>query len=193
MNVINQSTGATVQSADGYIQDGSAVVDLLITDMERGGPVSSQMQQTFGLSRKAQRCPLNQTRSGGFLMPEETWQQFNTTRSCPLPQRADQNMTQDTARQTTQTAVGPLIITPITTDLKATWTLQWIFTLARRPRGLSRGFARRRTADRGRNWFQMPIDRVIRRAFSSRRCISSTCQCRPARTAASSPDRNGYQ
>ncbi|EIV3912650.1 tape measure protein [Klebsiella pneumoniae] len=53
VNVINQSTGATVQSADGYMQDGSAVVDLLITDMERGGPVSSQMQQTFGLSRKA--------------------------------------------------------------------------------------------------------------------------------------------
>ncbi|HCB3244063.1 TPA: tape measure protein [Klebsiella pneumoniae] len=54
VNVINQSTGAAVQSADGYMQDGSAVVDLLITDMERGGPVSSQMQQTFGLSRKAQ-------------------------------------------------------------------------------------------------------------------------------------------
>lgn len=54
VNVINQSTGATVQSSDGYMQDGSAVVDLLITDMERGGPVSSQMQQTFGLSRKAQ-------------------------------------------------------------------------------------------------------------------------------------------
>ncbi|HIH8909765.1 tape measure protein [Klebsiella quasipneumoniae] len=54
VNVINQSTGATVQSANGYRQDGSAVVDLLITDMERGGPVSSQMQQTFGLSRKAQ-------------------------------------------------------------------------------------------------------------------------------------------
>ncbi|HHC1167801.1 TPA: tail protein (tape measure) [Klebsiella pneumoniae] len=54
VNVINQSTGATVQSADGYMQDGSAVVDLLITDLERGGPVSSQMQQTFGLSRKAQ-------------------------------------------------------------------------------------------------------------------------------------------
>ncbi|MDG0643292.1 tape measure protein [Klebsiella pneumoniae] len=54
VNVINQSTGATVQSANGYMQDGSAVVDLLITDMERGGPLSSQMQQTFGLSRKAQ-------------------------------------------------------------------------------------------------------------------------------------------
>ncbi|HDZ0427100.1 TPA: tape measure protein [Klebsiella pneumoniae] len=53
VNVINQSTGATVQSADGYMQDGRAVVDLLITDMERGGPVSSQMQQTFGLNRKA--------------------------------------------------------------------------------------------------------------------------------------------
>lgn len=54
VNVINQSAGATLQSANGYMQDSSAVVDLLITDMERGGPVSSQMQQTFGLSRKAQ-------------------------------------------------------------------------------------------------------------------------------------------
>lgn len=53
MNVINQSTGATVQSADGYMQDGNAVVELLLTDIERGGPVSSQIQQTYGLSRKA--------------------------------------------------------------------------------------------------------------------------------------------
>ena len=34
VNVINQSTGATVQSADGYMQDGSAVVDLLITSLQ---------------------------------------------------------------------------------------------------------------------------------------------------------------
>ncbi|MBZ7621106.1 tape measure protein [Klebsiella michiganensis] len=54
VNVINQSTGANVQSADGYMQDGNAVVELLLTDIERGGPVSSQMQQTFGLNRKAQ-------------------------------------------------------------------------------------------------------------------------------------------
>lgn len=53
VNVINQSTGATVQSADGYMQDGNAVVDLLLTDIDRGGPVSSQFQQAFGLSRKA--------------------------------------------------------------------------------------------------------------------------------------------
>lgn len=53
VNVINQSTGATVQSADGYMQDGNAVVELLLTDIERGGPVSSQIQQTYGLSRKA--------------------------------------------------------------------------------------------------------------------------------------------
>ncbi|RVS13070.1 hypothetical protein EOL18_27270, partial [Raoultella ornithinolytica] len=47
----------------------------------------------------------------------------------PLPQRASQNMTQDTAWQTTQPAVGPVIFTPLTTDLKSTWSLQWIFTL----------------------------------------------------------------
>ena len=75
----------------------------------------------------------------------------------PLPQRADQNMTQDTAWQTTQTAVGPLIITPITTDLKATWALQWIFTLAQAERFKS--WLRSPTyCDRGRAWFQMPLD-----------------------------------
>ena len=73
----------------------------------------------------------------------------------PLPQRADQNMTHDTAWKTTQTAVGPLIITPITTDLKATWTLQWIFTLAQAERFKS--WLRSPTyCDRGRNWFYMP-------------------------------------
>ena len=54
INVINQVSGVDVQKSDAYMQDGNAVVDLLLTDMERGGPVSSQMQQTFGLNRKAQ-------------------------------------------------------------------------------------------------------------------------------------------
>lgn len=74
-----------------------------------------------------------------------------------LPQSADQNMTQDTAWQTTQTVVGPLIITSITTDLKATWTLQWIFTLAQAE--CFKSWLRSPTyCDRGGNWFQIPID-----------------------------------
>lgn len=75
----------------------------------------------------------------------------------PLPQRASQNMTQDTGFQTTQTAVGPVIITPITTDLKATWSLTWIFTLAQAERFKS--WLRSPTyCDNGRNWFTMKID-----------------------------------
>jgi len=71
----------------------------------------------------------------------------------PLPQRADQNMTQDTAWQTTT----PVIVTPLTTDLKSTWSLQWIFTLQQAERFKS--WLRSPTyCDRGRNWFQMPID-----------------------------------
>ncbi|CAM3952438.1 phage tail length tape measure family protein [Pluralibacter gergoviae] len=53
INVVNQSTGAKVADANGYMQDGSAVVDLLLTDIESGGPFSSQMQNTFGLRRQA--------------------------------------------------------------------------------------------------------------------------------------------
>lgn len=75
----------------------------------------------------------------------------------PLPQRASQNMTQDTGWQTTQPAVGPAIFTPFTTDLKATWTLQWIFTLQQAERFKS--WLRSPTyCDRGRNWFTMSID-----------------------------------
>jgi hypothetical protein len=74
----------------------------------------------------------------------------------PLPQRASQNMTQDTAWQTTQPAIGPAIFTPLTTDLKSTWTLQWIFTLQQAERFKS--WLRSPTyCDRGRNWFQMPM------------------------------------
>lgn len=53
VNVINQSTGAQVQNATGYMQDGNAVVDVLLTDIESGGPFSMQMQDTFGLRRQA--------------------------------------------------------------------------------------------------------------------------------------------
>ena len=75
----------------------------------------------------------------------------------PLPQRADQNMTQDTAWQTTQPAVGPAIFTPLTTVLKSTWTLKWIFTLAQAERFKS--WLRSPTyCNRGNSWFTMKID-----------------------------------
>ncbi|QII37895.1 hypothetical protein G3M83_09390 [Rouxiella badensis] len=75
----------------------------------------------------------------------------------PLPQRASQNMTQDTGFITTQPAVGPAIFTPITTDLKATWSLTWIFTLAQAE--IFKSWLRSPNyCDRGRAWFTMPID-----------------------------------
>lgn len=65
MHSINRSTASLVpllidlriliKNTDGYMQDGSAVVDLLLSDIDRGGPVSSQLQQAFGFSRKVMR------------------------------------------------------------------------------------------------------------------------------------------
>lgn len=75
----------------------------------------------------------------------------------PLPQRADQNMTQDTGWQTTQPAVGPAIFTPFTTDLKATWSLQWIFTLDQAERFKS-WLRSPSYCNRGNAWFEMTID-----------------------------------
>ncbi|MEX0549048.1 hypothetical protein [Raoultella terrigena] len=75
----------------------------------------------------------------------------------PLPQRASQNMTQDTGFKTTNPAVGPAVFTPITTDLKATWSLTWIFTLQQAERFKS--WLRSPTyCDSGRKWFDMPVD-----------------------------------
>ncbi len=75
----------------------------------------------------------------------------------PLPQRTSQNMTQDTGFRTTQPAIGPAIFTPITTDLKATWSLTWIFTLQQAQ--VFKSWLRSPTyCDSGRNWFEMAID-----------------------------------
>ncbi len=48
----------------------------------------------------------------------------------PLAQKASKNMTLDTGFQTDQPAVGPTIFQNQTDDLKVTWSLTWIFTLA---------------------------------------------------------------
>ncbi|WP_454878593.1 hypothetical protein [Serratia inhibens] len=75
----------------------------------------------------------------------------------PLPQRANQNMGQDTGFKITSPAVGPAILTPITTDLKTQWSLTWIFTLDQAERFKS--WLRSPTyCNSGRNWFTMPID-----------------------------------
>ncbi|WP_058912882.1 tape measure protein [Entomohabitans teleogrylli] len=53
INITNAATGAQVSRQDAYEQNGTAVIDLLITDIERGGQFSGAMQSTFGLNRRA--------------------------------------------------------------------------------------------------------------------------------------------
>lgn len=75
----------------------------------------------------------------------------------PLPQRASQNMTQDTGFRNIQPAVGPAIFTEITTDLKSTWSLTWIFTL--RESQVFKSWLRSPTyCNNGINWFEIAID-----------------------------------
>lgn len=47
----------------------------------------------------------------------------------PLPQRASKNMTIDTGFRVDQPSVGPMIIQPLTYDLKVQWSLTWIMTI----------------------------------------------------------------
>lgn len=52
LNVTN-TNGSRVEAGNTSYQDGAMMVDLFIGDMETGGPMSSAMQSTFGLSRNA--------------------------------------------------------------------------------------------------------------------------------------------
>ncbi len=51
-NVYNYASGVQVDTQSRQ-QDGQLLMETFITDMQNGGPMSSQMQQTFGLNRKA--------------------------------------------------------------------------------------------------------------------------------------------
>ncbi|MBB3320897.1 tape measure protein [Atlantibacter sp. RC6] len=52
LNVTN-TNGSRVEAGNASYQDGAMMVDLFIGDMETGGPMSSAIQSTFGLSRNA--------------------------------------------------------------------------------------------------------------------------------------------
>ncbi|AZS56812.1 hypothetical protein C5E18_12085 [Pectobacterium parmentieri] len=75
----------------------------------------------------------------------------------PLPQRANMNRTGDTPFRQSTPAVGPAVFTPITTDIKYTWSLTWIFTLEQSERFKS-WLRSPNYCDSGRAWFDMPID-----------------------------------
>ncbi|MGB8665314.1 MAG: phage tail tape measure protein, partial [Serratia inhibens] len=54
INITNTSSGAQVTQQGSARQDnGRMVVDMLVSDINNGGPVSSTIQSTFGLSRRA--------------------------------------------------------------------------------------------------------------------------------------------
>lgn len=81
----------------------------------------------------------------------------NYPSSIPLPQRANQNMTQDTGYKSVTPAVGPVIFIQQTQDLKATWSLTWIFTLHQAQ--IFKSWLRSPNyCNNGSAWFNMPID-----------------------------------
>lgn len=75
----------------------------------------------------------------------------------PLAQKASKNMTFDTGFQTDQPAVGPAIFENVTDDLKVTWSLTWIFTLAE-DRAFQQWLRSPNYLRGGLYWFRMPIN-----------------------------------
>lgn len=75
----------------------------------------------------------------------------------PLAQKASKNMTLDTGFQADQPAVGPAIFENQTDDLKVTWSLTWIFTLAEE-RAFQQWLRSPNYLNRGLNWFRMNIN-----------------------------------
>ena len=75
----------------------------------------------------------------------------------PLAQRASKNLTQQTPFRSDQPAVGAPIFQKLTTDIAATWSLTWVFTLAEE-RAFVQWLRSSRYLNKCNNWFTMMID-----------------------------------
>ena len=75
----------------------------------------------------------------------------------PLAQRASKNLTQQTPFRSDQPAVGAPIFQKLTTDIAATWSLTWIFTLAEE-RAFIQWLRSASYLNKCNNWFTMMID-----------------------------------
>ncbi|UJD20515.1 hypothetical protein seszw2t1_31 [Salmonella phage seszw] len=77
----------------------------------------------------------------------------------PLAQRASKNLTQQTPFRSDQPAVGAPIFQKLTTDIAATWSLTWVFTLAEE-RAFIQWLRSPSYLNKANNWFTMAIDLV---------------------------------
>lgn len=75
----------------------------------------------------------------------------------PLAQRASKNLTQQTPFRSDQPAVGVPIFQKLTTDIAATWSLTWVFTLAEE-RAFMQWLRSPSYLNKCNNWFTMMID-----------------------------------
>lgn len=75
----------------------------------------------------------------------------------PLAQRASKNLTQQTPFRSDQPAVGAPIFQKLTTDIAATWSLTWKFTLAEE-RAFIQWVRSPIYLNKANNWFTMMID-----------------------------------
>lgn len=75
----------------------------------------------------------------------------------PLAQRSSKNLTQQTPFRSDQPAVGAPIFQKLTTDIAATWSLTWVFTLAEE-RAFIQWLRSPSYLNKCNNWFTMMID-----------------------------------
>ena len=75
----------------------------------------------------------------------------------PLAQRASKNLTQQTPFRSDQPSVGAPIFQKLTTDIAATWSLTWIFTLTEE-RAFIQWLRSPNYLNKCNNWFTMMID-----------------------------------
>lgn len=75
----------------------------------------------------------------------------------PLAQRASKNLTFQTPFRQDAPAVGAPIFQKLTTDIAATWSLTWIFTLAEE-RAFIQWLRSPSYLNKANNWFTMDID-----------------------------------
>lgn len=112
---IQNYTSSSVDAQAGTDGNGGVTVDVIVADLNNGGPISNAITSNMNVKRTPRgRADAN----------------YRLSRLAAAGAEGQQNMTLDTGFQTDQPAVGPAIFQNQTDDLKVTWSLTWIFTSA---------------------------------------------------------------
>ncbi len=139
---IQNYTSSSVDAQAGTDANGGVTVDVIVADLNNGGPISSGITSNFNVKRKPRgRADAN----------------YRLSRLAAAGAEGQQKHDSRYGFQGRSASGRPAIFENQTDDLKVTWSLTWIFTLAQE-RAFQQWLRSPNYLNRGLNWFRMNIN-----------------------------------